>query len=915
MMNPAQGPDRNAQWIWCDPEGGGRNTFARFRRHLDLDGEPEDASICLFADARWRMLVNGAVVAYGPGRFVTAHPIYDRVDLRPHLRAGANEIVVEAWSPGSSTFQIMADSSGGFIAWGSVAAAGRRHALATPGAWQAQRPTAWDPLAPSYSFAQGPVEILDLARLGEGGWHEPAVRRRPVAGLVPRPIPPLGLEVRPAAGLRLLAAIADGERRLACRERRDERMPARGQRFLYALPIRSPRARRVRLGLFWGPHWVNGAPLAMANDPLLGNRQNAEADLVAGWNLLYGEPEMLTQVWAQHIAIPDAADLELGPLQWSPAMPSAEVPSAGGRVPADIAALATIGVSWRTEDPVGGQRGHPARDMAWDRPGRPLPAALPARLDAAVDPSGWVVVADMGGEFLGHIRVRIDAPPGTALDIASDERLRADGLLGLYASNPFVDSADRIVLPGGLQEVELFHPRGGRFVQIAIRPGGPGAVVLHGVSVRDHQVPVARDGSFSSPDPVFAWTWEASYRTLQACVEDAFLDCPWRERGTYLGDALVETATLAAFSRDRSVARRTLHLFAQSQLANGLMQDCAPAYNRDGYADFSLIWVLFLHRLWEIEGDLDEVAGLWDVAVRVLDSPALQPGEDSLVTPQVGCFIDWGVAKADRDAAGNACVNAFRIRALACAAELADALGRGAEAAALRAARTRAVEAFRARLWLADQGRFARRLHDGRPDGDGLALHANALALAFGIADEEQEPTVLAHVERGLEANLSRCVAGVEDGYLELYFLSYALEGLYRHGRVELAERVMRGHWGHMRERGAWTIWECLRRGGSGAGSLCHAWSTTPVRWFHERILGVRPLRAGDPSQILVAPESALDWAEGVVPHPAGAIRVSWRRDGDRLRIEAQAPAGVTLRVVERPEPIRPRPVAGTAGR
>lgn len=880
--------DTAAQWIWCDADGAGRNVFARFRRCLALAAAPASAVLHLFADARWRLRINGAIVAYGPGRFVTAHPCYDSIDLAAHLRSGDNELLVEAWAPGSSTFQVMADSSGGFIAWGAAGA----HDLATPGAWQVQRATAWDAQAPSYSFAQGPVEILDLARLEAEAWTVPVRRRTtPWGPLAPRAIPPLRLHVQPAAGVRLLAAIAGGERRLACRVPRGDG-PPRGQRFCYALPIRSPVAQRVRLGLFWGPHWVNGAELAMRDDPLQGNRQNTEADLRAGWNLLYGEPEILTEVWAQHIALPDDVGLELGRLRWSAAVPGAQTPSQRGTAPADEAALATLGLAW-SDAPTGG---HPARDLAWDRPGRTLPPQLPAHLDAAADPQGWVALLDMGGEFLGHLRVRLSAPAGTVLDVASDERLRQDGLLGMYRSNPFVDGTDRFILPGGAQVVELFHPHGGRYVQLAIRPGGPGEVVLHGVEVRDHQVPVARDGAFACPDPVFVWTWEASYRTLQACVEDAFLDCPWRERGTYLGDALVEAATLAAFSRDVSVARRTLDLFAQSQRPDGSLQDCAPAWQRGGLGDFTLIWVLFLHQLWARDGDLAEVRRHWRTLERILASPSLGVDADGLCTLAQKPFIDWGVTPEDREPAGNACTNAFRIRALACAVELAGALGERATERRWRDEHDRALAAFRRLLWLPAAGRFARARRDGAALADGAALHANVLALAFGLASPEQEPAVLALVERAVAVNCARTL-GSEPGYLELYFLAYALQGLYRHGRVALAEQAMREHWGYMRSHDAWTIWECLRRGEHGAGSLCHAWSTTPVRWFHERILGVRPLRVGDPTVMLVAPESALDAAEGVVPHPAGAIRVAWRREGGRLRIDASGPPGVELRV------------------
>jgi hypothetical protein len=915
MDNPTQGTDHNAAWIWSDADGAGRNVFARFRRRFTLDARPEQAFLALFGDARWRLRVDGAIVAYGPGRFVTGHPAYDRIDLKSLLDAGQHELLVEVCSPGASSFQVMPESSGGFIAWGSAGPVN----LATPGAWEAQRSGAWDGWSPSYSFAQGPVEILTQGLLDADPWQAPVLReQRPWGELQPRSIPALGLVVRPMAGLRLLAAIMPGEQRLSCRCRRSPDLPAREQRFAYALPIHSPRAQRVELGLFWGPHWVNGVGLEMANHPLLGSRQQAVAELRAGWNLLYGEPQVLTEVWPQHIALPAGAGLRAGVLRNGPATATASMPSRIDRAPATIVELDALPIAWQETDPAGVQGGHPARDLAWDRPGRIIDAVLPARLDAATDPLGWVVLADAGGEFLGHIQVEIEAPAGTVLDIASDERLRSDGLLGLYTSNPFVDGADRVILGGGRQVVELFHPRGGRFVQLAIRPpSGAGMVTLHSVAVRDHQVPVARDGAFRCSDPQFDWTWETAHRTLQACVEDAFLDCPWRERGTYLGDALVESATLAAFDRNPAVARRTLQLFAQSQTENGQMLDCAPSWHRNPFGDFTCIWVLFLHQLWSRDGRLDQVRPLWDAALRILDNPIWMAGPEGLCGPGLGCFIDWGVAREDRSRDGNACLTAFYIRALACAVEMATALGRDADAQRLRARHDQVLATFRRVLWLPAEGRFARCLVGGRPDPDGFALHANALVLAFGLADASQEPAVLAHTERLLDANLERCLAGQEDGYLELYFLSYALEGLYRCGRSASAERIMREHWGYMHQHGAWTFWEALRRGTSGAGSMCHAWSSTPARWFHERVLGVRPLRAGDPSVMLIAPDSQLEWAEGTVPHPDGLIQVAWRRVDGRIEVTASAPPGVSLRIVPDggPEALRPLLAAGTAGR
>ena len=916
-----------AQWIWCDAAGVSRNAFALFRHELVVEAVPASAVIHLFADARYRCRVNGVVVAYGPGRFIPSHPESDAVELAPHLRRGRNIILVEAWSPDCSTFQTAPESAPGFIAWGSVHPGKAAVDFATPGQWRCQRSTAWAVDAPAFSFAQGPVEILDAAQLPDvdngSAWHAPvACIRKPWGAVAPRSLPLLGLHLTDLPFPELVAELAADEIRLSCRVAVDlaaRRAAVPGpQRFPYSLVIDSPRDQVVDLGMFWGPHFMNGVELKAQRDPLCGNRENFRANLRRGANLLYGEPESLTDVWAQYVAVPRSAGVTLGALRHGPVFAAAELARGRGAVPlgaADLDAMAKkLEFSWQdaaAPTSAVGAGAIPSRDVAWDRPAKILAPALtsekglPLTLNAEPGAAGWVLVSDSGGEFLGHLIVALEAPAGTVIDIAVDERRRADGLFALYGSSPFVDGVDRFISSfgsqGGRQEFELFHPRGGRFVQMTIRPpSGGGTVVLHRFAMRDHQVAIKRDGAFACGDADFTWTWEASYRTLQACVEDAFLDCPWRERGTYLGDALVETATLAAFSRDLSVAKRSLRIWAQGQLADGMMSACAPSWLRKPHEDFSLIWVLLLHDLWTRDGDLADARAWWPAVARVLESPVWKPGRDGLWNLGEGTnqFIDWGVDGPDRRGDGNACINAFRYRAYVCAAQLAGALGRKDEAAAYAAQAETVGGAFRARLWIADQKRFARAEVASQPDRGGDAMHANALALAFGLADAGQAPGVLHHVERCLHGNAERLIQGKGRSVgLELYFLAYALEGLYRHGRAGLAEQVMREHWSACRRGGAWTIWETLGSGAQGQGSLCHAWSTTPVRWFHERVLGVRREQPGDPRRLVVAPDSMLDWAEGTVPHPLGTVRVAWKRHADHLDIHVTAPDHVSVTI------------------
>ncbi|MCX7869688.1 MAG: hypothetical protein N2322_07025, partial [Terrimicrobiaceae bacterium] len=124
------------------------------------------------------------------------------------------------------------------------------------------------------------------------------------------------------------------------------------------------------------------------------------------------------------------------------------------------------------------------------------------------------------------------------------------------------------------------------------------------------------------------------------------------------------------------------------------------------------------------------------------------------------------------------------------------------------------------------------------------------------------------------------------------------LEAFYCHGAVREAEELMRRVYGAIRAAGSWTLPETLARQHLGIGSMCHGWSASPLIFFSERTLGVRPVQAGETSRVLIAPESAtLGAAEGIVPHPRGPVRVRWRIEAGRLFIEARIPPGLEAEV------------------
>jgi hypothetical protein len=908
-------PFTDSAYVWAEGLPAARNQFVSFELRFDsaaLSGEAKRRlPLHLFADTRYRLWLNERFVAHGPARFVNSHPEYDSHDLAPLLRPGPNLLRVEVNHFGASSFQTMPGGAPGFIAAGGDPAGAVN--FATPGAWRARPHRAWAPDAPAFGFAQGPVEVCDTRRLAtELGASAAVLPLAPLpASARPWPLPSPRSVPRPdfhlVAPARVLATgPLLARRRWAHRYHHAGFVPLlRGDEPIshgaFVGWIHSPRVQLVRLDAFWGDITLNGEPLALRPGPLLGNHHEAEAPLRAGWNHLAGRVALLAEHWTLLLGLPADCDATLharpdlaetdalfvspplaaAPLAPPPADPAQFAPPAGWAAANGAPETAT-----------------PARLVAWDQPDparvlRQLPLARLAECSThEARAAFWCF--DFGDEFHGHPVLEVEAPAGSILDIACDDWARADGCVNLYHSNPFTDAAERFILRGGRQRVELFHARGGIYLQAVLRvpPGAaPAPLTLHSVQVRRRTtLHDAREAAFTCGDPIIDWAWERSLHTLRASTDEAYVDCPWRERGSYIADTLVSLHLHALTSADLSIARRTLANFARARLPDGQLPPCAPAWLRRPHPDFSLLWIVALRDYWALSGDRAFVLEHIPVALEILSSPFWRADADGLwdSTGQ-NLFIDWGVLRSEREGSANAVLNLFRVAALRALAELAPLHGSGPAAQAFCPEAERVLAALRLRLWREDEGRFL-----ASTAADTPALHANILALAL---DAAPAAPLLAWLEPRLRANLRKGrEQGEFSGHAELYFFFHLLPVLARHGRHDLAELVIRETYGHLREIGLPTLPEAFCHARHGRGSACHTWSGAAALYASEEILGLRRTVPGDPSAWLLDPRSPHHTsAAGAVATPFGPLRVSWRREDASIRAMVEAPPGVKV--------------------
>jgi len=384
--------------------------------------------------------------------------------------------------------------------------------------------------------------------------------------------------------------------------------------------------------------------------------------------------------------------------------------------------------------------------------------------------------------------------------------------------------------------------------------------------------PAEYRGAFASSDEILTRIWMHSAFTLRVCMRELYIDGPKRDRLPWVGDVFIGALGNAVTFADSGIVRRTLMaLFPEDPLRD----DC------NGIIDYSLYWILTLHRYLMFTGDFEFVRNLWPKAKELLAAlAAREDGRGFLSSDKAEwVFIDW----ADIDKQGAcAALQMLRILALDAAADIGRELEDDtANAFAAKAARLRRL--VRKWFWNAEQSRFVDSVQ-GAAQSAKSGRHANFFALLAGLATRKQATHILDAILLGDET------PGVGTPYMR-YFENAALCAAGRAG--PMLDRL-RSYWGGMLDLGATTFWEGYDPSESGAQhlafygrpfarSLCHAWASGPLHLLSADLVGLKPTAPGWRQFTVQMPKLRLPWLCASVPTPHGDIR--WEIEGKRGKI------------------------------
>jgi hypothetical protein len=920
----------NGQWIWCSGPASPRNSYAYFRKSFTLSTAPRTAAIGITADSRYILYVNGTLVGRGPARCHRGKQSFDTYDIAAYLRTGANVIAALVHHYGESTFAYQ-QGRAGFLCE-AVISSRTTTTIRSDGTWKALAASAWDASGSRMNLQLGYPEVYD-ARLAPDGWNTagfvdtswpsavvigPATSAPWLTLQASNLPPPATFTASPVSVLRLLdvAPLPPAARLDLGRDvERSGWAVAYVETWLYA-----PTARTVTLQLSVDDvyrAWLNDAVVMQNKTPSrAAPGANASAvTLKAGWNHLLVKCVQLTDAWEMFVGLsgtgatgvvissrrslsapdtyrvstPYAYDGSKGAGEglatvFPPEQKNAKV--SWREIKAPVRTLSLPATTMRAETAQASQTGS-VRLLSTAPPG-PVQIVNSNGMDGAA-------LYDFGRELAGYPRITIsDALGGEVVDIGYAEALvdskgapisPASGKPGrLNPQYGHVQYADRFICKPGTNVFETFDKRAFRYLQVDVR-GARQPVTVAPVTVTVSTYPVVNVGAFECSDDRLNRIWDIGRWTLQLNMEDAYTDCPWRERAQWWGDARVSALVNYYAFGDTTLVRRGLQQAAEAQDSEGLVPGVFPTeFYGNRLPSYALHWVISLQEYWLHTGDLATATSLLPAVEKCLAF------FDGKVNPKLGLlenvpywvFID-GAPKMDGQRIGaSASLNAWYVQALKCAAAMARASGQTAKAATWEQKASAIAAAFNARFWNEAKGAYWDLLLDGTPDGR-ISQHANALAILAGIAPQDRWERMLARITT--DSAVTR--VGTP------YFSGFLMEAMHAANRHDLSMSHLRDGWGRMLDWGATTWWEYWEP----VDSLCHAWSSAPTRDLPAWTLGVRPMTPGW-KEFVVSPVWAdLSWARGAVPTPAGPIDASWSRDAGGVTQTLTVPPGTVAHV------------------
>ncbi|MGI8485008.1 MAG: alpha-L-rhamnosidase C-terminal domain-containing protein, partial [Thermomicrobiales bacterium] len=444
-----------------------------------------------------------------------------------------------------------------------------------------------------------------------------------------------------------------------------------------------------------------------------------------------------------------------------------------------------------------------------------------------------------------------------------------------------LDNTLRYTTHEGRQSYTSPTRRGMRHLQLTFRNLDGSPVRLHDLKVIESHFPVSGVGQFRCSDARLNDIWEMSRRTVIACMEDTYVDCPAFEQVFWVGDSYSSSRFAASLFGAEALTERCLRLVPGSSPQSPLLGSNVPSGWDSVVPNFTFFWVQACNEHWFRTNDSQFAREIWPHVQSTLDTHLTHLNAAGVYEIDAWNLLDW--APIDQPNSGVvAHQNCLLVIALEAAKTLAEAAG-GAEAGAkFLVAANKLRKAIDATLWSDDAGAYIDAIHHDGHRSEVISVQTQLFALLANIPTGDR----LARIESVIVDTPAEWVQ-IGSPWMSIFLY----DALADRGHTAAALADARHNYGMMLDHDATTCWEVFPSSPVAGGNVltrshCHAWSAAPAAFFPARLLGVRALEPGW-TKVIFAPEPCgLDHAEGTVPLPGtGRIDVEWNITENENRI------------------------------
>jgi hypothetical protein len=501
---------------------------------------------------------------------------------------------------------------------------------------------------------------------------------------------------------------------------------------------------------------------------------------------------------------------------------------------------------------------------------------------AANEANGSCLIFDLGGEEFGFLEVQVNADKGTIVDISHGEHLEKNRVHSRMGERNFTD---RLIACGGKSCWTIPRKIGGRYIQLNIIGSYCSAdIVFHPIrAVEKCQLALAHG---NKNDCIL---WQMSLKTLELCMGDHYMDCPWREQALYGYDSRHQMLFGYGVYGNYDYVKSNLSLLCRSIMPNGLSAITAPSILEPQIPFFSMILAPSMKELIQYSGDNSiyeqEKKSLKRIEAALLKNYSPESGLYGVPTDKgVWNFYEWCGELSCDNRLEQLPYQCYLAEALYAASDLHGWSGNEVLAEEYKNAADQLMKTADQYFWDEPRGCYTAFLpHTPQKYYE----HVQSTMLLFNRSMPEERRQRVYHTM--VQQKLERCT-----WYNWLYF-ARAMAAGSNDTRQYLQQRFLE-EFMPFAFNGATALWELPNGGYAGrfGCSLCHGWSAIPAWYTGALLLGVTPLQPGF-SQFRIQPmflDEQINF-QGEVPTPHGKIHIT----NNHGSICYSAPAAVTGKI------------------